>query len=146
MPFRQHIRVFGEYFCPLNTKVTNKVNCWYFQRLDIRGKIKPLHGQNRKTEEPLALFCICTPFGPPSLLEMPQKEIMFKSKHKHEYWNWLRWVWRFATRHILTVNYRSHTREHFMGSPKETGNCHCVLSVTRIMDLIDITPIVDINF
>ena len=82
MPFRQHIRVFGEYFCPLNTKVTNKVNCWYFQRLDIRGKIKPLHGQNRKTEEPLALFCICTPFGPPSLLEMPQKEIMFKSKHK----------------------------------------------------------------
>ena len=53
-----------------------------FQRLDIRGKIKPLHGQNRKTEEPLALFCICTPFGPPSLLEMPQKEVMFKSKHK----------------------------------------------------------------
>ena len=28
------------------------------------------------------MFCICTPFGPPSLLEMPQKEIMFKSKHK----------------------------------------------------------------
>jgi len=53
-----------------------------FLRLDIRGKIKPLHGQNRKTEEPLALFCICTPFGPPSLLEAPQKEIMFKSKHK----------------------------------------------------------------
>ena len=54
----------------------------YFQRLDIRGKIKPLHGQNRKTEEPLALFCICTPFGPPSLLEAPHKEMMFKSKHK----------------------------------------------------------------
>ena len=30
----------------------------------------------------MALFCICTPFGPPSLLEMPQKEVMFKSKHK----------------------------------------------------------------
>jgi len=54
-----------------------------FLRLDIRGKIKQLHGQNRKTEDPpLALFCICTPFGPPSLLEMPQKEVMFKSKHK----------------------------------------------------------------
>jgi len=54
-----------------------------FLRLDIRGKIKTLHGQNRKTEDPpLALFCICTPFGPPSLLEMPQKEIAFKSKHK----------------------------------------------------------------
>ncbi|KAK6631683.1 hypothetical protein RUM43_013747 [Polyplax serrata] len=54
-----------------------------FLRLDIRGRIKILHGQNRKTEEPpLALFAICTPFGPPSLLEVPQKEVMFKSKHK----------------------------------------------------------------
>lgn len=54
-----------------------------FQRLDIRGRIKVLHGQNRKTEEPpLALFALCTPFGPPSLLEIPHKEVMFKSKHK----------------------------------------------------------------
>ncbi|UYV81855.1 AHR [Cordylochernes scorpioides] len=54
-----------------------------FLRLDIRGRIKVLHGQNHKTEEPpLALFAVCTPFGPPSLLEMPQKESMFKSKHK----------------------------------------------------------------
>ncbi|XP_018318618.1 aryl hydrocarbon receptor protein 1 isoform X2 [Agrilus planipennis] len=54
-----------------------------FLRLDIRGRIKVLHGQNRKTDEPpLALFAICTPFGPPSLLEIPQKEVMFKSKHK----------------------------------------------------------------
>ncbi|XP_067013503.2 aryl hydrocarbon receptor protein 1 [Anabrus simplex] len=54
-----------------------------FLRLDIRGRIKVLHGQNRKTEEPpLGLFAICTPFGPPSLLEIPQKEVMFKSKHK----------------------------------------------------------------
>ena len=51
--------------------------------MDIRGRIKILHGQNRKTEEPpLALFAYCTPFGPPSLLEIPQKENMFKSKHK----------------------------------------------------------------
>lgn len=54
-----------------------------FLRLDIRGRVKILHGQNRKSEEPpLALFAICTPFGPPSLLEIPQKEVMFKSKHK----------------------------------------------------------------
>ncbi|KAK9880260.1 hypothetical protein WA026_010135 [Henosepilachna vigintioctopunctata] len=54
-----------------------------FLRLDIRGRVKVLHGQNRKLEEPpLALFAICTPFGPPSLLEIPQKEVMFKSKHK----------------------------------------------------------------
>ncbi|XP_023246359.1 protein single-minded isoform X1 [Copidosoma floridanum] len=54
-----------------------------FLRLDIRGRVKELHGQNRKTEElALALFALCTPFGPPSLLEVPQKEVMFKSKHK----------------------------------------------------------------
>lgn len=53
------------------------------QRLDIRGRIKVLHGQNKKTEElPLALFAVCSPFGPPSLLDMPQKDVMFKSKHK----------------------------------------------------------------
>lgn len=56
---------------------------YLLQRLDIRGRVKVLHGQNRKTEEPpLALFALCTPFGPPSLLEVPQKEVMFKSKHK----------------------------------------------------------------
>lgn len=57
--------------------------CLTKQRLDIRGRIKVLHGQNHKSEEPpLALFAVCTPFGPPSLLEMPQKDSMFKSKHK----------------------------------------------------------------
>ena len=56
------------------------------QRLDIRGKLKVLNGQNKKTEEaPLALFCLCTPFGPPSMLEMPHKEVMFKSKHKLDF-------------------------------------------------------------
>lgn len=60
-----------------------KLTIFSRQRLDIRGRVKILHGQNRKTEEPpLALFAYCTPFGPPSLLEIPQKENMFKSKHK----------------------------------------------------------------
>ena len=65
------------------------VLCFLFelQRLDIRGRVKVLHGQNRKPtpspeDPPLALFALCTPFGPPSLLEVPQKEVMFKSKHK----------------------------------------------------------------
>ncbi|XP_044574637.1 neuronal PAS domain-containing protein 2 isoform X3 [Cotesia glomerata] len=57
-----------------------------FLRLDIRGRVKVLHGQNKKAEEPpLALFALCTPFGPPSLLEVPQKEVMFKSKHKLDF-------------------------------------------------------------
>ncbi|XP_049537606.1 uncharacterized protein LOC125952273 isoform X2 [Anopheles darlingi] len=57
-----------------------------FLRLDIRGRVKILHGQNKKNEEPpLALFAFCTPFGPPSLLEIPPKENMFKSKHKLDF-------------------------------------------------------------
>ena len=57
-----------------------------FLRLDIRGRVKVLHGQNHKSDEPpLALFAVCTPFGPPSLLEMPQKDSMFKSKHKLDF-------------------------------------------------------------
>lgn len=57
-----------------------------FLRLDIRGRVKVMHGQNRKCEEPpLGLFAYCTPFGPPSLLEIPQKENMFKSKHKLDF-------------------------------------------------------------
>lgn len=57
-----------------------------FLRLDIRGKVKVLHGQNKKIEEPpLALFAFCTPFGPPSMLEIPHKENMFKSKHKLDF-------------------------------------------------------------
>ena len=66
--------------------VLPEVGQMMLQRLDIRGRIKVLHGQNKKSEEaPLALFCLCTPFGPPSLLEMPHKEVMFKSKHKLDF-------------------------------------------------------------
>ena len=59
---------------------------FFLQRLDIRGRVKVLHGQNHKSDDPpLALFAVCTPFGPPSLLEMPQKDSMFKSKHKLDF-------------------------------------------------------------
>lgn len=54
-----------------------------FLRLDVRGRIRQLTGQNRSDDRPvLALFALCTPFGPPSLLETPHKDIMFKSKHR----------------------------------------------------------------
>ncbi|OTF69476.1 aryl hydrocarbon receptor-like protein [Euroglyphus maynei] len=34
----------------------------------------------------MALFAVCTPFGPPSLLEMPVNEkASFKSKHKLDF-------------------------------------------------------------
>lgn len=37
----------------------------------------------RNDQEPLlALFAIACPFGPPSLFELPQRESLFKTKHK----------------------------------------------------------------
>lgn len=70
-----------------NVCFRTRSNCFFFffsQRLDVRGRIKVIDGQNRKSDEPLplGLFALCTPFGPPSLLEIPHKEVMFKSKHK----------------------------------------------------------------
>ena len=38
--------------------------------------------QNQDQEPMLALFAIACPFGPPSLFELPQREAIFKSKHK----------------------------------------------------------------
>ncbi|XP_022705153.1 single-minded homolog 2-like isoform X3 [Varroa jacobsoni] len=84
----QHMLQSSELHRHLDRNFTVRFRCLLdntsgFLRLDIQGRIKVLHGQNHKTEDPpLALFALCTPFGPPSLLEMPQKESMFKSKHK----------------------------------------------------------------
>lgn len=39
--------------------------------------------RNGHDQEPLlALFAIACPFGPPSLFELPQRESLFKTKHK----------------------------------------------------------------
>jgi hypothetical protein len=41
------------------------------------------NARNGSSEEPLlALFAIACPFGPPSLFELPQRESLFKTKHK----------------------------------------------------------------
>ena len=41
------------------------------------------HGMGHLDQEPmLALFAVACPFGPPSLFEMPQRDSLFKSKHK----------------------------------------------------------------
>lgn len=38
---------------------------------------------NQMDQEPmLALFAVACPFGPPSLFELPQRDSLFKSKHK----------------------------------------------------------------
>lgn len=37
---------------------------------------------NNDQEPMLALFAIACPFGPPSLFELPQRDSLFKTKHK----------------------------------------------------------------
>lgn len=57
-----------------------------FITLEISGWIRVMHGQNSRTEEPeLALFATCCPFGPLSLLDLPSRELTFKSKHKMDF-------------------------------------------------------------
>ncbi|XP_033741802.1 uncharacterized protein LOC117328383 [Pecten maximus] len=57
-----------------------------FITLEINGWIRVLHGQNVRTDETqLALFATCCPFGPLSLLDLPSRELTFKSKHKMDF-------------------------------------------------------------
>ncbi|OQV18461.1 Aryl hydrocarbon receptor [Hypsibius exemplaris] len=55
-----------------------------FLRLEIRGRIGVLHGQNFHSagEAPPGLLAICTPFGPATLPDNLPKESVFKSKLK----------------------------------------------------------------
>lgn len=56
------------------------------QTLEISGWIRVMHGQPNRTEEPqLALFATCCPFGPLSLMDLPSRELTFKSKHKMDF-------------------------------------------------------------
>ncbi|XP_078011545.1 aryl hydrocarbon receptor-like [Phascolarctos cinereus] len=62
-----------------------------FRALSLQGRLKPLHGQNHRTEdgspEPpqLALFAISTPLQPPSILEIRTKTLTFRTKHKLDF-------------------------------------------------------------
>ncbi|CAF0763061.1 unnamed protein product, partial [Didymodactylos carnosus] len=56
-----------------------------FVTLEIDGRIGILHGQKPQHNDDshvLALFGVACPFGPPSLFEIPQRETLFKSKHR----------------------------------------------------------------
>ncbi|XP_063405173.1 aryl hydrocarbon receptor protein 1-like isoform X1 [Mytilus trossulus] len=59
-----------------------------FITLEINGWIRLLHNNiaPRSTEEPqMGLFATCCPFGPLSLLDLPSRELTFKSKHKMDF-------------------------------------------------------------
>nr|ACM16807.3 aryl hydrocarbon receptor [Ruditapes philippinarum] len=57
-----------------------------FITLEISGWIRVMHGQPNRSEDPqLALFATCCPFGPLSLMDLPSRELTFKSKHKMDF-------------------------------------------------------------
>ncbi|XP_074045928.1 aryl hydrocarbon receptor-like [Macrotis lagotis] len=62
-----------------------------FMALDFHGRLKFLHGQNKKAEDgslmppQLALFAIATPLQPLSILELRTKIYIFQTKHKLDF-------------------------------------------------------------
>uniref|UniRef100_A0A3P9J1D3 Aryl hydrocarbon receptor n=1 Tax=Oryzias latipes TaxID=8090 RepID=A0A3P9J1D3_ORYLA len=62
-----------------------------FTALNLQGRLKFLHRQNRQPENggkrlpQLALFAIATPLQPPSILEIRTKNMIFRTKHKLDF-------------------------------------------------------------
>ncbi|XP_065696786.1 aryl hydrocarbon receptor-like isoform X1 [Patagioenas fasciata] len=62
-----------------------------FLALNLQGRLKFLHGQNKKSEDgsvlppQLALFAISTPLQPPSILQIRTKNMIFRTKHKLDF-------------------------------------------------------------
>lgn len=68
--------------------------CFYlcpFKALNLLGRLKFLHGQNRQLDDggqmppQLALFAIATPLQPPSIMEIRTKNMIFRTKHKLDF-------------------------------------------------------------
>ncbi|XP_064016098.1 aryl hydrocarbon receptor-like isoform X2 [Pogoniulus pusillus] len=62
-----------------------------FLALNLQGRLKFLHGQNKRSEDgsvlppQLALFAISTPLQPPSILRIRTKNMIFRTKHKLDF-------------------------------------------------------------
>ncbi|MBN3277573.1 AHR protein, partial [Polyodon spathula] len=62
-----------------------------FLALNLQGRLKFLHGQNRWSDKgslvppQLALFVIAMPLQPPSILEIRTKNMIFRTKHKLDF-------------------------------------------------------------
>uniref|UniRef100_UPI00398E4464 aryl hydrocarbon receptor 2 isoform X2 n=1 Tax=Pristiophorus japonicus TaxID=55135 RepID=UPI00398E4464 len=62
-----------------------------FLTLNFQGRLRFLHGQNKKAEDgapippQLALFAVATPLQPPSILEVRTKTLIFQTKHKLDF-------------------------------------------------------------
>lgn len=63
----------------------------FFQALNLQGRLKFLHGQNRRLDDggqappQLALFAVATPLQSPSILEIRTKNMIFRTKHKLDF-------------------------------------------------------------
>ena len=61
------------------------------QALNLQGRLKFLHGQNKRSEDgsalppQLALFAISTPLQPTSILQIRTKNMIFRTKHKLDF-------------------------------------------------------------
>ncbi|NXA41784.1 AHR protein, partial [Eudromia elegans] len=62
-----------------------------FLAFNLQGRLKFLHGQNKRSKDgsplppQLALFAISTPLQPPSILEIRTKNTIFRTKHKLDF-------------------------------------------------------------
>ncbi|XP_015213432.2 aryl hydrocarbon receptor 1a isoform X1 [Lepisosteus oculatus] len=62
-----------------------------FLAMNFQGRLKFLHGQNRKSKDgsaippQLALFALAAPLQPPSILEIRTKNFIFRTKHKLDF-------------------------------------------------------------
>ncbi|KAL6082196.1 hypothetical protein STEG23_003514, partial [Scotinomys teguina] len=62
-----------------------------FLAMNFQGRLKYLHGQNKKGKDgallppQLALFAIATPLQPPSIVEIRTKNFIFRTKHKLDF-------------------------------------------------------------
>lgn len=72
---------------PLHTARFND----FLKAMNFQGRLKYLHGQNKKGKDgtllppQLALFAIATPLQPPSILEIRTKNFIFRTKHKLDF-------------------------------------------------------------
>lgn len=74
--------------------VSPAYNNYFFphpKAMNFQGRLKFLHGQNKKGKDgatlspQLALFAVATPLQPPSILEIRTKNFIFRTKHKLDF-------------------------------------------------------------
>lgn len=64
---------------------------FFLKAMNFQGRLKFLHGQNKKGKDgtavspQLALFAVATPLQPPSILEIRTKNFIFRTKHKLDF-------------------------------------------------------------